>query len=321
MESFKLSGPTRSYTFGGRRLEHWKGKEGLPEGRVAETWEVADRGSDQSIVQSGVWKGLALHDLLRQHPELLGSTLLDPLGRFPLLIKLLDVSGAPLPLHLHPDDTYATENALRDPGKPEAWVILEADPGAWIYLGVLPGTSREEYKKAILEGRGLGAMRALPARVGDVYYLPPNTPHAMTPGIVFYEVQRNSDLTVHVEQKGFFGEALAEDEWRRNVERFISLASLEPHPGTSGFLGRGPSLVNTPYFALEVLNSRSSRAISSRIRPEAWSCVRGQVRLSWPQGTLELERGETVLAPAGFEGEVEGNADLLVAYVPDRGKD
>jgi hypothetical protein len=46
-----------------------------------------------------------------------------------LLLKLLD-AGKRLPIHFHPDDAFATSELGAPYGKTEAWVILEAVPGA-----------------------------------------------------------------------------------------------------------------------------------------------------------------------------------------------
>ena len=54
--------------------------------------------------------------------------------RFPVLIKLID-AAAPLSVQVHPDDDFALEHE-HEYGKTEMWVILQSDPGAFLYFGV-----------------------------------------------------------------------------------------------------------------------------------------------------------------------------------------
>ncbi|MEZ4516377.1 MAG: hypothetical protein R3C44_05895 [Chloroflexota bacterium] len=42
---------------------------------------------------------------------------------------------------MHPDDTYALAHEGNELGKTEMWVVLHAEPGAAIDLGVKTGTS------------------------------------------------------------------------------------------------------------------------------------------------------------------------------------
>ena len=59
--------------WGGRRLETVLGKALGVGDDFAESWEISDHGSDQSVVRSGPWQGRTLQQLIpEQAGELLG---------------------------------------------------------------------------------------------------------------------------------------------------------------------------------------------------------------------------------------------------------
>ena len=89
----------RQYLWGGRRLEQL-GKQ-LGEGaHYAESWEICDRGDEQSVVLAGPLAGKTLAELIAEDgPELLGGHF--PMPRFPLLFKFLDAQRK-LSVQVHP---------------------------------------------------------------------------------------------------------------------------------------------------------------------------------------------------------------------------
>jgi len=130
----------RRYVWGGRRLHSSLGKPLPPGDDWAESWEICDHGSDQSIVEFGPLAGTSLAGLLHRHGrELLGRHY--PKKPFPLLLKYLDAKQH-LSVQVHPDDSRAAALSPPDLGKTEAWVVLEAEPGAVVYAGLKPGVDR-----------------------------------------------------------------------------------------------------------------------------------------------------------------------------------
>ncbi|WP_242587120.1 type I phosphomannose isomerase catalytic subunit [Streptomyces sp. MST-110588] len=104
----RLSTPVKQHVFGGRAIPERLGRAGLPDGPVAETWEVSDVEGNGARVLDGALAGRTLRELTQEHPdELVGPGRRGP--RFPLLTKFIDAHH-PLPVHLHPDDTAAREH-------------------------------------------------------------------------------------------------------------------------------------------------------------------------------------------------------------------
>jgi len=120
-----------------------------------------------------------------------------------VLVKLLDVQGR-LSVQVHPDDDLA--RAMHGPhaiGKHEAWVVLEAAPGAEILLGRDPGVSATEITQALTTGGDVTPLLARHAvQRGDVFDVPTGCLHAMMPGLFVWEVQQRSDRTYRVADWG-----------------------------------------------------------------------------------------------------------------------
>src|SRR5690349_20063430 len=115
-----------------------------------------------------------------------------------LLVKLLD-AGQRLPVHFHPDRGFAAEHLGLAHGKTEAWLIVEASPGAAVWVGFSREPSLEEVRgwmAAQDSAAMLGAMHELPVRAGEAIFVPAGAPHAIGEGILMVEVQEPTDLSV-----------------------------------------------------------------------------------------------------------------------------
>src|SRR6185436_9624267 len=92
-----------------------------------------------------------------------------------------------------------------DLGKSECWVIVRAEPGAKIVRGLRPGTTRDEYIRAVEEHRIKDVLHWFEPKVGDVVALPAGMVHAIGGGLVVAEIQQNSDLTFRIYDYGRMG--------------------------------------------------------------------------------------------------------------------
>ena len=122
-----------------------------------------------------------------------------------LLVKLLN-AGQRLPVHVHPDRSFAAEHLARPHGKTEAWIVLEADPDAAVYLGFsrdveaaeLTGWARDQDVEAML-----AVTNRVPVTPGDTVLCPAGTPHAISTGILVVELQEPADLSIMLEWSTF----------------------------------------------------------------------------------------------------------------------
>ena len=165
--------------WGGRRLERAFGRA-LPGGdSIGESWEFFDRPGGASRVRNGALRGRTLAEL-RGGREL------------PILVKILDVQDR-LSVQVHPDRT--TAHAHGTEAKTEAWIVLEADPGARIWRGLREETTPEAFRAAAAAGTVEGLLHSFEPKSGDVVFLQAGTVHAAGGGLLLAEVQQSSETT------------------------------------------------------------------------------------------------------------------------------
>jgi len=181
--------------WGGRRLKKLFGKA-LPTGiPIGESWELADLPNGQSVVANGPLKGQTLRAVMEQFStEIIEKS--DSKSPFPLLIKLLDAEDV-LSVQVHPDAQTCRKMGKGEP-KTECWYILAAAPGAAIYKGLTPGTTRQAFQEAVRNGTCAEMLQRVPVEVGQCHFLPSGTCHAIGKGLVIAEIQQPSDTTYRV---------------------------------------------------------------------------------------------------------------------------
>lgn len=293
--------------WGGRRLAEMMGKRLPTDEPYGESWEL----HDTAQIANGPLRGTRLGDLARDYgADLLGEGIAGRDG-MPLLAKLIDAADW-LSVQVHPNDEQAREFENEPRGKTEAWVILHAEPGAQLVIGVRAGAARETVADAIHGNRLEALLVYAEVKAGDVLYIPANTIHALGPGILVYEIQQSSDVTYRLY------------DWRRlgldgrpralHVERGLQVAKLESLPRV-----RQPEsdlLVEGAYFQLwrhELAGA--SLKIESNGRFQALTCIAGSAEAA-AEGHEEivLGKGETGLMPACVpEFEMRGPGTILRA--------
>lgn len=332
MEAYPIK-PTyhvRDYAFGGRRIPERLGKRGLPEGVIAETWEISDYREARESVTNGLYKGRLIHDLVAEYPdEFVGKGWRGP--DFPLLGKFLDATHM-LPVHLHADDETARDKHGEPHGKSEAWHILQAAEDATILAGIKDDFSREDLFDAFKRKDYDAVMFRYPIRVGDTVYVPGGIIHAFGPDTLIFEIQQTSDLGQFVTPEDLYGNPLDEETWNANINAALDelKTDFKPRPNPGLVLEDGAKrrvlCCAGPHFALErwTLSERYVEP-SHPGRCATLSCVGGSVRLEYEGGEERLSVGESCILPAAI-GEVNivpdgGEASLICCYVPDPERD
>jgi mannose-6-phosphate isomerase len=304
--------------WGGGRLAALFGGGRAAAEPIGESWEVSDVGDDVSVIADGPWAGRTLRDLAsRDAAALYGGRRLPP-ARFPLLLKLLDAT-APLSIQVHPDD--ATAAALGAPsGKTEAWVVLHADPGARVWRGVRPGTTRAEVEARLAAGTLAEVLHAIPAAPGDAVFVPPGTIHAIGAGVVLYEIQQAADVTYRLDDWGRVG---TDGRPRAlQVREALAAADLQQpclDKRIPAALGPGQELL----VACDKFTLRRWRGPVAedgrRLGPHCLTVVAGGGRLAGDFGTVEATLGTTVVVPhaaGAYRWEPAGDAVALCAHAP-----
>lgn len=322
----------RTYAFGERLIPDMLGKQGVPEGVVAETWEISDQKDARATITNGPFAGRLLHDVVAEHPdEIVGAGWRGP--HFPILDKFLDASHL-LPVHLHADDETARVMHGEPNGKTEAWHILSAAPDATILAGIRPGFSHDDLRQAFLDQDYDRVMFRYPIAAGDTVYVPGGILHAFGPDTLIFEVQQTSDLGQSVMPTDLHGNRLSDEQWRANIDATLAELNTDylpkPNPGLDKPLRDPDSCITVgcagPYFALERWRLRSPYHDPAHPwRFLTLSNIGAPATIAWSGGEEALGRAESVLLPAAM-GEVTvsptgESADLIACYLPDLERD
>jgi mannose-6-phosphate isomerase len=288
--------------WGGRSLARAAAKRLPPGERIGESWEIADHPNGTSVVKGGPSAGRTLRELIRAHGEsLLGRKAAR--GRFPLLVKLLDVADA-FSVQVHPDDACARAMKLRDCGKTEAWYVLRGGKGAWVVSGLKAASDIPKLRALAASGELAARVRKFSARTGDVWLCQAGTIHAFGGGVALFEVQQNSDATFRLYDWGRVGadgkprELHPDEAVRAAGGRALSLR--RPKPRTlRGLPFDAQRLVACSRFVMDRWRVRRGCVRSKKRRFEILHVLAGSGRLRDPRWQeVALAKGRTVLVPA-----------------------
>jgi mannose-6-phosphate isomerase len=197
--------PVFRFYRGGPGIDALRGVEpgtgpGAPEDWVAST--TTSFGHDTEGL-ARLADGRVLRDVIGADPlGYLGPEHVARLGSNPgLLVKLLD-AGERLAVHFHPGRDFARAHLDSRFGKTEAWLILTAEPGAHMHLGLREQIDVATLKRWVSEQDSavmLEALNKVPVTAGDVLFVPAGTLHTIGDGITLIELQEPSDMSVVLE--------------------------------------------------------------------------------------------------------------------------
>ena len=288
----------RRYIWGGRRFTTALGRDLPPGDDYAESWELVDRGADQSVVSAGPLAGTALGTLVRERgTELLGRH--APRPAFPLLFKFLDACHD-LSVQVHPDDSRAARLSPPDFGKTEAWYVIDAAPGSRIYAGLRPGVDRDAFAVALRTDRCGDVLHAFEPRPGDCIFIPAGTVHAIGAGLLVAEIQQSSDVTYRLHDWGRVGadgrpRPLHVEAGLESVTRFGPVAPVRPEATTDPSVRR---LVDCPYFSFDEVRPGGTWETGGDGTCSFLAVIAGTVRFDDGWQLPALGRGGCVLLPA-----------------------
>jgi len=122
-----------------------------------------------------------------------------------ILVKLLDPDQR-LPVHYHPDISFAKEKLHMNHGKTEAWIILDAPVGAKVGIGFKEVMRKAEVSAMVANHDSAGLLESLvfkEVKAGDAIFVPAGVVHAIESGIFVLELQEPTDLSILLEWDGF----------------------------------------------------------------------------------------------------------------------
>jgi mannose-6-phosphate isomerase len=321
----KLRSISLPKVWGGRRLEHVLGRRLPGDGPIGEVWTAWDG----LRIANGAVAGKKLATLIEHSSNLVANpgTVSGNADPFPLLVKFLEAREN-LSVQVHPDDSYARAHEGQPFGKCEAWYVLAADPGATVIQGVKRPITKHELLDAARDSRILDLLEEVPVRAGDVLINTPGTIHALSAGVVIYELQQSCDLTYRLydwARGGSTPRAL-------HLPQASDVADLSPlsrhrvEPIVADREGyRKSYLCACRYFAAELLEiDPETRVRRGASQFRIVTVIAGRCLINHPtlvSGGLLLRPGESALIPSQL-GEYRlktawSSCKLVESYVPD----
>lgn len=318
--------------WGGERLNlHW-GKHS-PFLFTGESWEAAAHANGCSAVADGPLKGLTPANLtVRFDKDFCGTLpLAGPLSAnaFPLLFKLIDARDR-LSVQVHPDAAHA--GRFGGQSKTEMWMVLDAEPGAGLYLGFKHRITIEEFRRRIIAQTLENALFFIPCAPGDVFFVPAGLLHAIGAGLLVAEIQQSADTTYRVYDWGRLG--LDGKPRPLHIDKAISAVrpsyrgekAWVPAAETRGARSDNARIEFLPfcrYFgARRILFSGRFTGRTLRTSFRILFIAEGRVRVCCGNGYTICGKGATVLIPACADAyRLEGSGMFYEFFVPDYERD
>jgi mannose-6-phosphate isomerase len=300
--------------------------------RVGEVWLTGDA----NRIANGTWSGKTLREVTRAcGPALLGNAVgsAHPSGQpvFPLLVKFLFTSDK-LSVQLHPPDHYAAREGSW--GKTEMWHVLRAEPGARLAIGFrpdissVPPTDPGTLRTAIARGTIEQMLNWMEVSVGDTFFIPAGTVHAIGGGLTLCEIQQNSDITYRLydyDRPGTDGQPRA-----LHVEQALEVVRWQTEGGrTKPARIQGPEgprllLAACPYFSTERWEIENPVVHSPSGHIEIWIALAGQAELEASGERVRSRQGDVIIVPTEVKSlriEPWTTCAFLRTYLPDWQRD
>lgn len=319
---FLLQPEGKDYLWGGSRLNEDFAKD-IPLSPLAETWECSTHPDGISKVVTGEYRNFNLAQVLKEHPEILG-TRYEKLGELPILVKLIDAKKD-LSVQVHPDDEYARKNENGSLGKTEMWYVMDATKDASLVYGFYHDMDKEMLRKSLYDGDVERYLQKVSVKRDDVFFIPAGQVHAIGAGALIAEIQENSNITYRLydynrkDKDGnprplHIDKALDVMNLKGSSEPRQPLRVLKFYQGMATEL-----LCRCQYFQVErlLLNTERCKQMAMLQSDETsfmvLLCVGGCGNIFSEQGeVLPIFRGDCVFVPAASERFfIHGNAKFL----------
>lgn len=322
MYPLKFKPIVKDKIWGGDKLEKLFGKnpEGLP--NIGESWELSGYPTDISVVNNGYLVGKTLQELLDTYKEqFVGKRVYERYGNsFPLLFKLIHAEDD-LSIQVHPNDETA-QKKHGTLGKTEMWFVLDADEGAELIIGFKKDSSKKQYAKALEEGKVEEILQRVPVKPGDCFFIPAGLVHAIGRGTVLAEIQESSDATYRIYDYNRKDDKGNERELHTDLalEVIDFKASKKPKVDYVPKLNEAVQLVKCEYFTTELIEFDKKITLPYNLTETfvVYMCIEGSFEISGGTATVKVEKGETVMLPAGMKYPTlipDGRAKVLEVFV------
>jgi len=291
---------------------------------VGEVLLVSDQDRHASVISCGPFAGRSLRGLMLSEREaLMGAVTLDGDEQFPLVLKLVE-ARTNLSLQVHPDETAARKLGVQP--KSECWYLLDADPGAEVFLGLGDGVDATSFAVGASTPDVVDLLGRYPIRAGDGVDVSPGVVHGMGAGLVLAEVQLNSTTTYRIYDWDRVGlDGRPRETHLDEALRSIDFGAAPQPPGPLKFQGSGGAdsvnqiapLRRGERFEVDILDVHDPEEMASEGRPTAILVLSGSGRLDVDgvdDEAFPLKRGGTWVLPADLPNAriVDADGELRV---------
>ena len=299
----------QDYIWGGTNLTKI-GKRLEPGRKVAESWEVSDLDDNVSVVRAGPLAGKTLRELVAIYGEDICPK--SDNGRFPVLIKYLDVQRR-ASLQLHPNDDFAYAHEGPDScGKHESWYVMDAPPDALAVIGLKREVTKQMLQGALGDPRIESLLNFVPVAAGHFLDIPAGTLHCLLEGAIVCEIQQTSEHVYRFYDWGRVGD----DGKPRTLHVEKGLAALrlpttedKDHCSQRTVVRPDPSVINQPVvcrrgseYNIDYLRLAGEFSMTvGEHHFHALNILQGVGTISYGAGEYPFQMGNTILVPRPVE--------------------
>jgi mannose-6-phosphate isomerase len=201
--------------------------------------------------------------------------------------------------------------------------VLKSEPGAKIGLGLKPGTTREQFARAIEQVRAEELLNWIEVHPGEMFYVDAGTVHAIGPGSILVETQQNSDTTYRMYDYGRPRELHVKDGLAA-LKAKTRAGKVETNTVANG---HWTALVNSPCFKVNMITVRDGQRLEKRVEDEPGPnsaevlvALDGCGVIEWDGASaVTVARGEAVVVPASrrdYKIRGQWNIEVLRARLP-----
>lgn len=311
--------------WGGNRLKSLLNKDFGDLPNCGESWELSSVEGKISEVTNGFLAENNLQELIEIYMgELVGDKVYKKFGiEFPLLIKFIDANDD-LSIQVHPNDKLSKErhNAY---GKTEMWYVVDAEEGALINSGFNQPVTREKYTEYLEKGKLNDLLCYEKTESGDVFFIPAGRVHAICKGVLVAEIQQTSDITYRI----YDYDRTDNEGKKRELHTDLAIDAIdfsyqeEYKTKYNTEKNKSSEIVSCEYFTTNILEfseklEKDYHQIDSFI---IYMNLAGQFSIEYEGGTVQVEKGETILIPASLESvrlnPITEEVKLLEVYIRD----
>ena len=222
--------------------------------------------------------------------------------------------------------TRMTRRAARlnppDRGKTEAWIVLSAAPGSFIYAGLKQGFDRASFVRELARDTCELCLHRVEPKPGDCIFLPAGLVHALGAGLMVAEIQQASNATFRL----YDWNRIDRDGRRRELHIEAALDAIDfelgpasPRVKTQTDDPHVDRLVSSSKFVVDRWTIDRPMTLEAGNRFHILLVISGKIAIGGDCLPAPLQRGETILVPASHVETgltPEEDAVMLDVYLP-----